>query len=64
MSWTNDPVADFLAYDAQQAAKLDKLPKCDECGEPIQDEEFYEILGYNFCPDCLESFKKRTEDYI
>lgn len=64
MSWTNDPVADFLAYDAEQAAELDKLPKCDECGEPIQDETYYEIDGYIYCLECLENFKKWTEEYI
>lgn len=64
MSWTNDPVADAARHDAQQAAELDKLPKCDDCGEPIQDDNFYLIMGCKFCPDCLEKCKKWTEDYI
>ena len=57
---TNDPLADFARYDAEQAAKLDKLPKCDYCGEPIQDEKYYEIEGKNICLECLEDFKKWT----
>jgi len=60
MSWTDDPITDFEAYDRQQAAKLDKLPKCDECGEPIQDETYYEIEGKNYCLKCLEDFEKWT----
>lgn len=60
MSWTNDPVADAARHDAQQAAELDKLPKCDCCGEPILDETYYEIEGNNYCLECLEDFKKWT----
>lgn len=36
MSWTDDPVADFDRYDAEQ--QLDSLPVCECCGEPIQQE--------------------------
>ena len=42
---TDDPIADFLAHDAEQQSKLDRLPKCDICGEPILDEYFYNIDG-------------------
>lgn len=64
MSWTNDPVADSYSHDAQQAAALKKLPKCDECGEPIQYDKFHLIFGCKICPDCLEKFEKWTEEYI
>lgn len=62
---TNDPLADFLRHDAQQAAELDKLPKCDYCGKPIQDEKLYELKdGCKVCPGCIEECEKWTEDYI
>lgn len=60
---TDDPIADYERYEADQEAKLDKLPKCDICGEPIQEDYLYCIYGDIFCEDCLkEHFRKRTED--
>lgn len=61
---TDDPIADFNRYEAEQQRKLDKLPKCDICGEPIQDDYFYNIYGDIFCEECLnDKFRKSTEDY-
>ena len=63
--WTNDPLADFARHEAQQQKKLDKLPHCSECGEPIQDEYLYEFCGDLMCQECLESqYKKPVEDFI
>ena len=52
----------------QQETKYQKwlatLPVCDECGEPIQDEEFYLVNDIKICPTCMERvFKKNTDDY-
>lgn len=61
---SDDPIADFYRYDAEQQAKLDKLPKCDYCGEPIRDEHYYEINGDFICVKCLDqNFKKEVECY-
>ena len=47
------------------AAKLEKLPKCTECDEPIQDDCYYEINGECVCPECLDNNHKHwVEDYI
>ena len=55
-------------WEAQERAQMaaeEALPKCDWCGERIQDEHYYDINGIILCWDCLESnFKKNTEDYI
>lgn len=65
MRYSDDPVADFDAWDSEQAEELDKLPRCSECGEPIQDDYFYMINDEPICPGCLESdYRKNTEDYI
>ncbi|MBQ8528852.1 MAG: hypothetical protein IJ459_03860 [Clostridia bacterium] len=61
---TDDPVADFMAYEAEKQRQLDRLPKCCECDEPIQTDACYEINGELICPECLvENHRKRTEDY-
>ena len=65
MFYTDDPVADFERYDAEQEAMLDKLPRCSECDEPIQGETCYEINGELICEECLENnHKKWVEDFI
>lgn len=62
---TDDPRADFNRWDAEQQSKLDKLPKCAECGEPIQTEKCYEVDGGLICADCLENNHMHwVEDYV
>ena len=65
MFYSDDPVADFERHDREQAKRLDELPFCEICGNPIQDEHLYLINDEFVCPDCLDrDFKKRTDDYI
>lgn len=62
---TDDPAADFSAWDAEQTAWLQKRPVCCYCGEYIQDDDCWEMNGELICTDCLEAnHKKCTEDYI
>lgn len=62
---TDDPVADFLRHDREQQAHLARLPKCCECGQPIQDEEAFIINGEWVCEECLmELYKFRVDDFI
>ena len=62
MIFTDDPVADFERYDAEQQALMDELPVCDYCEEPIQDNYYYEIGNECLCENCLnEQFRKDVE---
>ena len=58
MSFTDDPVADFLTHDREQADRLDRLPKCAHCGEPIQDDYCYEYEGEIYCEECFDWYVK------
>ena len=60
MMWTDDPIENFLRHDREQQRQLEKRPKCDICGEHIQDEHCYQIYGETICPECLEN-QFRTE---
>lgn len=62
--WTDDPIADFERYDAEQQAQLDKLPVCCECDEPIQGEYCYEINGEYICEECLEYNHRKDVDAL
>ena len=64
MFYTNDPVADYDSYSAQQERELEKLPMCSECGNPIQDETAYLINDELICEECMNSYKVHVDDYI
>ena len=55
--WTNDPVADARRYYAEQEEKLNELPKCSECGEPIQDDSYFEVGGDYYCEECMDNHR-------
>lgn len=61
MYYSDDPIADFERYDEDVQIRLDKLPKCEECHNPIQDEEAYYINGCWICEDCMSSYKREVQ---
>jgi len=59
---TDNPIADFERHERQQQKWLERLPVCDICDEPIQDDHYYLINGDNICPDCMENrFRKEVD---
>lgn len=65
MPYTDDPVADFEAWDAEQQKKLDAMPICCECDKHIQEDELFDIYGELYCWDCaVKLFRKSTDNYI
>ena len=65
MFWSDDPVRDAEAYEAEIVRAEEKLPKCGRCKKPIQSEECYAIDDMLVCPSCLEKhYQKWTEDFI
>ena len=54
----------FCQHEEEQERWLQSLPKCYECGDPIQDEKCFEINGELICPKCLKkNHEKWTDDY-
>ncbi len=51
-------------HDAEQERKLQALPKCSECGEPIQDEYCYEIEGKYICEHCMSECRVSVENLM
>lgn len=43
----------WLAHEAEKEKALAELPCCEYCGNPIQDEHYYEIDGDIICEKCL-----------
>lgn len=46
-------------HEREQDEALESLPKCDQCGEPIQDDYYFQINGERFCEDCLHKYYKK-----
>ena len=51
----------FLAEDEKA---LKSLPRCSECDKPISDDFCYQINGELICEDCMQTFRKHTEDFM
>ena len=65
MFYSCDPERDAALYDAERQKEIDKLPKCDVCGNPIQDEDLYDLDGTLVCEECLNAeYRKSVDDYI
>lgn len=65
MFYSDDPVRDFDRDDAYQAQQEAKLPKCEKCGKPINDDVYYEIEGETLCENCMrDAYGRSTEDYL
>lgn len=59
---SGDPLDDFHRLDRERAEFEAKLPKCDICGQPIQDDQYYQINGDNICPECLDNHFRKEND--
>jgi formylmethanofuran dehydrogenase subunit E len=53
-----------MEHEARQERYLERLPICSECGEPITDDECYEIGDELFCEECIEGKKVYTSNYV
>lgn len=59
-----DNYSQWERHEAKKEAWLAKRPVCSYCGEPIQDDDLWDINGELYHTECAEmEFKKCTEDY-
>ncbi len=61
---TDDPIADYEKYSAQQEKELGELPRCSECGKPIQEETAFLINDELICESCMNDHRVYVDDYI
>lgn len=60
MRRTDDPAADFEAWDAAREQRLRSLPVCIECCEPIQDDFAFRLDQGWVCERCMEWFRREV----
>lgn len=50
-------VQEHERHEQWQERQLKKRPVCDICGEPIQDDHYYECeTNFVYCHDCFEEW--------
>lgn len=65
MFYTNDPLADFDRWQRAQELRLELLPKCVCCKEPIQQDTAIYIDGDWFCEECeLDAWDEVKKHYM
>ena len=42
--------------------RLSSRPKCDDCGEHIQDEYYFEVEGDILCEECMHDRYRKSAD--
>ncbi len=57
--YTDDPLRDYEAYEAELVRLEEQVPVCDYCNRPVMDDFYYEINEEPVCADCLEQYFKR-----
>lgn len=61
---SGDPTFDFKRWEREQQEWEDSLPRCECCGEPI-DDYVWSIDGQILCEDCArEKYRRDVEDYL
>ena len=62
MHYSDNPIADFEAFDLDCERRLREFdldtPYCEECGEPIRDNDYFKECGKFYCPDCYELYHR------
>jgi hypothetical protein len=69
---TDDPVADYDRYSAEEESELGKLPVCSACDEPIFEEDLFvlniSVKGAHIrllvCPHCMDNSRENREAYM
>lgn len=60
MFYSDNPLADFDRWDAEQNKRLEQLPVCADCDNPIQDYEAFYIHGEWICESCMDSYRREV----
>ena len=62
MLWIEDTYDSTNAHEAEQESRLRRRPVCSQCGDPIQEDEAYNIDGQLWCGYCIRDAKISVED--
>ena len=61
---TDDAIADFDRYDAEQQKVSEEFPTCCECGCTIYEDFIYEYNDEPICDDCMSINHRKSIEYF
>lgn len=60
-----DPLDDFDRLDRQQAEYEARLPHCEKCNKPINDDIYFDADGEILCEKCMhDRYARSTESWM
>lgn len=63
--YSDNPVRDAENWIAAQERRLELLPKCASCGQPIQQEKAVCVDGAYYCEECeLDAWPEIRKNYL
>lgn len=63
--YSDDPVRDAENWIAAQERRLELLPKCESCGQPIQQEKAVCVNDCFYCKECeLDAWPEIRKNYL
>lgn len=55
----------YRRHEAEQERQRARLPVCDYCNDPVEDDHFFLVNDEIICPDCMDKhFRKDVDDYV
>ena len=57
--YTDDPIADHAAYEAELARLEEQVPVCAYCNRPVAEDFYYEINDEVICAECMDQHFRR-----
>lgn len=57
--YSDDPIADAAAFDAECARLEKQVPVCDYCGLPVMEDFYFEINSDAICAECMDRHFRR-----
>lgn len=57
MILSDNPVKDAERIQWERDNRIYDLPECNECGQKIMEDHYYDIDGVTICPDCMRNHK-------
>lgn len=64
MIWSDDPIKDFSRWDYEQYIQEQSCPVCNDCGDPITGEKYWEFHGIYYCENCVGEHSHYLDEYF
>ena len=64
MNWSDNPIKDYDNWDYEQQLKEAACPVCNDCGDPITGEKYWEFHGLYYCEGCVNEHSHYLDEFF